>query len=358
MIIRNNFKRFENIKKILVVQLGDIGDVVNSVPALHSIKEAYPKASISVLTRESFGSLLDADKCIDEIFGVELRQGNVITRELPQIALIARLRNKKFDLVFDLRSDERGAFMAFASGAPIRAGLFYGRHQFWRNHALTHLFNIDTTKEASTAGASEQSLRIIRGFDIPATEEIPKLFVAPDAQVEIEEMINDNGLHQQKWISINPFSRWHHKEWSLTKWAQTIDWLVENKKVVCVIVGASNDSKRTQELIMQTRHKPLDFVGKTTLPQLVALLSRSATHIGVDSAAAHIAGAVGTPTFTIFGPTDWQSWGPLGKDNHFLFPVRDCYPCYKKGCDDSGGQSCCLDELDVSTVINRLQELI
>jgi len=95
------------IRNILLIQLGDIGDVVWATPTFRAVKKAYPSANISVLLREGFGSLLEADPHIHKIFEVNQYKGNLLKKAKKQIEFIRGLRAEHFDLVFDLRSDDR-----------------------------------------------------------------------------------------------------------------------------------------------------------------------------------------------------------------------------------------------------------
>ena len=90
---------------------------------------------------------------------------------------------------------------------------------------------------------------------------------------------------------------------------------------------------------------------------MAALLQMSRLHIGVDSAAPHIAAAVGTPTITIYGPSDWRDWAPTGDKNMVVLPDMDCSPCHKKGCDGKG-RSICLDNLPVEKVQNAVETML
>jgi heptosyltransferase-3 len=93
------------------------------------------------------------------------------------------------------------------------------------------------------------------------------------------------------------------------------------------------------------------------LREIPALLQLSRLHIGVDSAAPQIAAAVGTPTITIYGPTDWRNWAPPGEKNQVVVPDMDCSPCYKKGCNGSG-RSDCLDKLAVAKVQDAVKTML
>ena len=100
-----------------------------------------------------------------------------------------------------------------------------------------------------------------------------------------------------------------------------------------------------------------NLAGKTTLAELAGVLSLSGFHLGVDSAAPHIAAAVGTPTLTIFGPSDWRDWAPVGDKHRVVVSNMDCVPCYKKGCNGSE-RSICLETLEVKTVQDAIREVL
>ncbi len=101
----------------------------------------------------------------------------------------------------------------------------------------------------------------------------------------------------------------------------------------------------------------VNLAGRTTLGELAALISLSRLHLGVDSAAPHIAAAVGTPTVTIFGPSNWRAWTVEDATHRIVRSDRECVPCNDKGCEGTG-RSLCLDELGVEAVMIRIGEVL
>ena len=356
MLVKGNSDLIKDIHSILLIQLGDIGDVVWATPTFRAVKEAYPQANVSVLLRESFGSLLDADPHIHKIFEVKRYRGNLIKKMKGQIMFLRTLRQERFDLVFDLRSDDRGAFMAFLSGAPIRAAMFY-RSLKWRNRFFTHLTDPSVPKER-IYGAAEQSLRIVREFGIDTKDTIPKLWVSGKVKKRAEKLLDGYGVTAvSRWITLNPFSRWQYKEWGYEKWVQIIDWLREEYGISTVIVGAPGERKKSIDIVSKCKGQIFNLIGRTSLDELAGVLSLSSLHVGVDSAAPHIAAAVGTPTITIYGPSDWRDWAPMGRTHSVVIPDCDCVPCYQKGCDNTG-RSRCLEELTVDKIKEVIQKFL
>ncbi len=363
MLVQDHFKITKQIRNVLVIQLGDIGDVVWATPTLWAVKETYPQANVSVLLREGFGCLLEADPSIHKIFEVKSAHGNLISNIIDQLQLIKKLRQEKFDLVFDLRSGDRGAIMALLTGAAMRGSLHYTAAPFWRNWLFTHLLIGLPTPKERILGAAEQSLRILRGFGITGKTTIPKLWVSDHVMTRVYKVLAECSMkpvasdRSYRWITVNPFSRWSHKEWANDKWVSIINWLWNEFNIAAAIVGSRGEAARAGELADKCAGNVYNLAGKTTLAELAGVLSMSSFHLGVDSAAPHIAAAVGTPTLTIYGPSDWRDWAPVGDNHHVVVSNMDCVPCYKKGCDGSE-RSLCLETLEVKAVQNAVRKML
>jgi heptosyltransferase-3 len=363
MLIKEDFGLTKDIRNVLIIQLGDIGDVVWTTPTLWAVKESYPQANVSVLLREGFGCLLEADPSIHKIFEVKSTQGNLALDIVDQVRLIKKLRQEQFDLVFDLRSGDRGAIMARLTGAAIRGSLYYTAVPFWRNWLFTHLLIGLPTPKERVLGAAEQSLRIVRGFGITGKTTVPKLWVSDQLMTRVYKLLAECDMKPvvsdpfDRWITVNPFSRWPHKEWADDKWACIINWLWHEFHIAAAIVGSKGEAARAIELVNKCNGTVYNLAGKTTLAELAGTLSLSSFHLGVDSAAPHIAAAVGTPTLTIFGPSDWRDWAPVGDKHRVVVSNMDCVPCYKKGCNGSE-RSLCLETLEVKTVQDVIRQML
>ena len=350
MIIAAQHKINIPIRKILLIQLGDIGDVVWAIPAFWAVKNAFPQADVSVLTRKPYGDFLFDDPHIDKIFQVDQQS---ILRELQ---LLKNLRREKFDLIFDLRADDRGAYTSFFVGATMRAALYYSKLS-WRNRMFTHLVDPPLAKER-IHGAAEQSLKIVRGFGIKENTSIPQIFVSETMKDKMLKLMAAEKIESQRgFITINPFSRWSYKEWGIDKWRQLISFIWEKYEMSALILGSEDERGRADELTVASPSPVYNFAGKTSLREMAGLLQTSRLHIGVDSAAPQIAAAVGTPTLTIYGPSDWREWAPPGEKNKVVLPDMDCSPCYKKGCNGSG-RSDCLDKLAVAKVQDVVETML
>jgi heptosyltransferase-3 len=262
-------------------------------------------------------------------------------------------------LAVDLRAGDRGAFMALLSGAPRRVSLFYeGDIPFWRNLLFTEVVHPPAVHVAR--GAAEQSLRIVRELGIDTANALPMLEVSGHAVDRSRHILSMEGIGDgARWLSANPFSRWAYKELPEKKWVDLLQWLTGSRCVSVVLVGAPGERQKAEHLIRgligSSGERIVNLVGKTSLSELSGVLSLSRLHVGVDSAAPHIAAAVGTPTITVYGPTSWRDWAPIGEDHRVIASDLDCVPCRRKGCNGSE-KSRCLEELDIEIIKKAIDE--
>lgn len=338
--------------KTLLIQLGDIGDVVWTLPAIGAVKSAYNDSRVSMLLRKPFSGILEDNPHIDKLFLVPQSGGCKGVQE--NIALICSIRAHGFDQVIDLRSGDRGAFMSLLSGAPRRIAMLYRTGvPFWRNWVYTDLVEPEMIKKR---GAAEQTLRILREIGIETVNEIPEIPVADAKKAQMMVKLKQHGLAESdKWVSINVFSRWSYKEIRQEKWVEIINWLWLEHGLKSILIGSPEERLKAGKISENTGDYFLNFAGLTKLDELPALLSLSALHIGVDSAAPHIAAAVGTPTLSVYGPSDWFDWAPVGDKHKIITSDMDCCPCGRKGCDDSE-ISKCLDELPVEIIKEAIRK--
>jgi ADP-heptose:LPS heptosyltransferase len=374
MNIAEHFDKPLHVSRILLIQLGDIGDVVWFLPILRVVHEAYPDAEVSVLVREGNGSLFLAGALPPKVFEVRNGKRRLMDRLRSSVGLVCDLWRERFDLVFDFRGDERGANMAFLTGASVRVALYYPDSSWLRNRLFTHL--VSPTGEPITAvGGADQSLFILRAFGIETASAVPELRLSEEARLRALKILAGEGVAEVseasggggggtigagangRWVTVNPFSRWSYKEWGLEKWVQIIDWIWHSFGLSIVVVGSPAERERAEGLVRDCAGKVFNLAGKTTLAELAGVLGQSRLHIGVDSAAPHIAAAVGTPTVTLYGPSDWRYWAPPGERHRVVVPDMTCAPCHQKGCEGSG-ISRCLETLTVERVQAVLREAL
>lgn len=343
---------------VLLIQLGDIGDVVLTSPSLKAVKENYPNAAVSILVSKPFGCLLSSDPNVHEVVEVSKSRGPFLSRLRQHLSLMRRIRRAHYDLVVDLRTGDRGAILTLLTGARVRIGRPGTKQQFWHGLAYTNTIKkLEAAPPPAHPGA-DQSLCILRQIGITANDTTPHLFISKQDRATAAALFNKSGLPAgAHWVTINPYSRWKYKEWDNIKWGQVIDRLWEAYRIPSVLVGSAEEAAGCEKITSGREGSTFNLAGKTTLGELAAVISMSSLHLGVDSAASHIAAALDVPTVTIHGPTDWRAWRIADERHRIVTPIMECVPCSRMGCDDTG-KSECLEQLETATVLEVIESLL
>ncbi len=337
----------ETIKRILLIQLGDIGDVVLSLPCVRALKDHFPDARVVVAVRAKARELMDICPWADDVISIEQPPLRFTAAVGYHWSFFRRLRAFCFDLVFDLRAGTRGAVLTRMSGAPVRIGFYSTKEPFWRDLAFTHLkpFMPDPNRHQSLY---YQSLLMQCG--IPVRQRHPEIALTVVQLQQARHFLSGHGVAPQSpLIAIHPFALWRYKEWPLEKTTELVRRLTAGNGCTALILGSSAERARAQTIAARCDGRAVNLAGKTTLDLLAAILGHCMLLIGMDSAVGHIGAAVSTPCITIFGPGKPGVWAPLGSANRIVHQPMPCIHCGQKGCDGSG-RARCLETLSVDAV--------
>lgn len=340
-------------KKILMIQLGDIGDVVLSLNCVRALKEYFASAQIVVAVWAKARELIEECPWADDVISIEKPKSGMGVALMHHFRFIYRLRKSHFDMVVDLRRGTRGAIMARITGAQLRIGYYTAKETFWRNWLFTHLkdFVVDPHCHQSE---HYQALLAECGITIP--DGYPQIRVTAFNTEKAGALLERNAINDTTpLIALHPFALWSYKEWPIQKCAELAQRLTAEYDLKIVVLGIGSERERAQIIVEQCEGHAANLAGQTDLRVLPALLKRSLLLIGMDSACGHIAAAVGTPCVTIFGPGKADVWSPLGRHNRIVRMPIPCIHCGQKGC-DGRGRSKCLDELPLLDVLTAVKQ--
>ncbi len=344
------------IQRILLIQLGDIGDLVLSIPTIRSLKENYPSARLTVAARDNAGDLVNLCPWSDDL--LEIRKETLAPKAwvVRQARFFRALRSRRFDMAIDLRTGTRGGILAFLSGARIRMG-FTALEDTWRNHLFTHL--VYPPMNMPMLHMAHYHLLLLERYGLGVNAQWPRLRIDERHDREISTILKREDVPAGvPSIAIQPFSLWRYKEWPPEKFRQLIQRILGRFQVVILACGTPAERSRVDRMIDGIpAGRVFNMAGKTSITQYAALLARCRLFIGCDSAGVHIAAAVETPTATIYGPTSPDSWAPRENGHLVIQKAMDCVPCRRKGCRDSG-LSQCMENLSVDEVITAIDPLI
>ena len=348
----------DNIRNILLIQLGDIGDVVLTLPAIRALKENFPRANIIVAVREKARELIEDCPWAAGVVAINEEKRSLMEELSHQKDFFCNLRKFHFDIAIDMKTGDRGAILAFLSGAKQRMGLYAHDGKLWRNRVFTHL---TLPYQAPGRHMAQHYLSLLESYDIKTDHIWPEHRPSEARLREAHALLKNEGIPPDRPIvAVQPFSLWKYKEWSSKNYVGLINWLISNYDVSVIITGSREERTKADELTKECPRNTYNLAGETSIGTLAAVFKACKMFIGVDSAGMHIAAAVGVPTVSIFGPSSSADWAPRGERHRFVRKDLPCAPCRNKGCEDSE-ISRCLDELmleDVVDSVKRHMEII
>jgi len=344
---------FRDVKKIIVIKLRHIGDVLLSVPVFRALRENYPQAHISAIVNSGTEDVLTGNPLINEVivFDRGIKKINPLQKYLKELSFLKMIRAKGFDMAVDLTSGDRAAVISRVSGARYRLAYTPGNNGFFgKKYLYTHLARKDGGQHMVL-----QNLDVVKQFGISTDNLGVDIFIPEDARKFVKNiLVNSNTSEGSRIVHIHPTSRWFFKCWKDEYMAEVISWLID--KGIKVIVTSSPDKKeldKAKKILSLAGDSPdstarpphadkpvnlgqslqlIDLCGKTTIKQLAAISEASDIFFGVDSAPMHIAAAVGKPVIALFGPTG-DAWKPWGKNPTIISKDMECKPCQKGVCD-------------------------
>ncbi|HXZ35535.1 MAG TPA: putative lipopolysaccharide heptosyltransferase III [Thermodesulfobacteriota bacterium] len=346
------------VRKILLIRLRNIGDVLLLVPTLRAFREAFPQAHLAVAVNAGTEEMLTGNPLLDEILVFDPRWKRLPFRErvAQEGKFVWEVRKRGFDLAINTTEGDRGAFLCLSTGARIKVGLYDASGLWWKGRVYDHLVRIPDWKSHLV----EQMLEIPRSLGLSPQDKRVEIFYPPGEREFIDRLLEKEGIGPgEDVVHIHPTSRWLFKCWRDEAMARVIDQLEEKRNIRTVLTSGKEEKelKKIDHILHACRTHPVSLAGKVTLKQLAALSARARLFLGVDTAPMHIAAAVGTPVIALFGPSGEFNWGPWGNRHVVIKKDWDCRPCGQDGCQGSK-RSRCLEEISEEEVLEEAFRLL
>ncbi|MDD3296477.1 MAG: glycosyltransferase family 9 protein [Candidatus Omnitrophica bacterium] len=347
------------IKKILVIELAHIGDVLAITPALNLLRKRFPKSFISVVVASWGKDVLVGNPDINEILIYDASWFNRTSKSafsfFNTFKFIGLLRSKKFDMGLDLRGDIRSIIMMNFSGIKKRVGYRFAGGAFMLTDIIP--FDVARRQDKHQIGHNLDFIASING-GLPHYEcdKSMKIFFSEQDTSFIDELLKHNGIRKKDlFVAIHPGAGLSIKCWPINNFSQLIDEILKRYAMKIVLIGGKHEMVYSQVLSLSGKRKVVDLIGDTSINQLAVLLKRAALFIGGDSGVMHIASAVKTPIIAIWGGHNKPShWGPRSKKDIIVHRQVDCSPCGLKQC----RKLKCLNSITVEDIIRAVDEQV
>jgi heptosyltransferase-1 len=359
-----------DFRKILLIKLSAVGDVVQTIPLLNALRRHYPTAQIDWLVKPALAELLRETPAISSIIEFGGEDGSFVN----YARLAAKLRANAYDLVLDMQGQLRTALFVLATGAPVRIGFDRPRASVW--DASPRQFPAEARKHA-WQGAREGSWLAythpipIPTLDIHAVDRYlsvgPMLGFSPgqpdfsfplaqEASTRVETLLRERGLAGAPLLTIAPGTIWETKHWGTEKFADVARHFL--RRGFAVALMGSRRERAVCEDVARLAPGAVDIAGETTLAELAALIRRSAISVTNDSGPMHLAVALERPVVGIFGPTDPVWIGPYGHPDNALRAGVPCSPCLLRQLSRCHYGHVCMERVSASAVIERMEQVL
>jgi predicted lipopolysaccharide heptosyltransferase III len=321
------------IKKILVINLAFIGDVLLTTPVCRGLRATYPNATIDMLVIPLTEQVAVGNPYVNRVIVYDKRGRHKHFGAL--CALIGRLRREHYDLSLAMNFAVRGALLAWASGVKRRVG-------YDRQHAPWFLTDIADSSREQIRHETENHLAILKPLQISSND---TSLVFKVKASDRESLSHKVFFTERPALAVCPFGSYPKKSWNTDRYGQLIQKLTDTYQ--CFLLGSNGERAGLEEIAAKSGKSVPVLGGNLTLGELAALLQQVKLLITVDTGPMHLANAVGTPVVALFGPTDPRIWGPRGKYDQVIQAKSKCSPCWGKG--ECPGRHC-MEKIELSDV--------
>jgi len=316
------------IKRILIVKLSSIGDVVHALPVTAALGEAFPHIEISWIVEQMSAPMVEGNPYLKEVIILppDWRKNRLSARSFRMFGDMRRdLRGRQFDIALDLQGLSKSALVAWASGAKYRFGYDWLRE-------LAPRLETRVPRRPESIHVIDQFLDVARFLGAPVTQVKFPLHIPTEAAESARAMLHEVGIESsQPFMVINPSTGGGgNKGWGSERFASLLDELKMDPAMPAVLVGGKGDLDVAEEIRQRATHPPASLVGRTNLKQLAALLRDCKLHVCGDTGSAHIAAALGTRVVSIFGRSNPARLAPYGQEQFALHHREKCaMPCLR-----------------------------
>jgi ADP-heptose:LPS heptosyltransferase len=323
-----------DVRTMLCLMLGEIGDFVVTTPALAALRERYPNARITLLGRPSIVDLISASELVDELLTLKAKSG------IDRIRVLAQLAARSWDLFVDLHvptfntiSDNarvflRNAILMRIAGCRFRRGFATAQTAPY----LTHPETVPDDGVLTTENIAVTTRRLT-----PSSAVIRKrLGVVPEARADVARACAERGWTDRPLIAVFFGAKQPAKIWPLSMIQEFLTKLpASHPGHAVVILGGSSESWLAAALAKgeAARHPDMALlIGNTTLAQTAAWFERARLVVATDSGPAHVAEALDRPLVALYSSHNYRIWEPLAPSTVVLRHDVECSPCFLSSC--------------------------
>ena len=328
------------MSKVLIIKLGALGDMFRATPAIRSLCQHYGEGNVSILT------IADLQELVRELFGKTITV--IVSPRHKGIAALKTallLKQRRFDIVVDLRGNTLSKLYSWASCSTARVGL-------WPGWPYNKSGTIPRNQRCDVIQIIRQMFKSIDIEDpYQSFDERDWMNTTPR---NIEVFKERNRLRSGQFILMHAgsSSRWISKRWPESHFLRLAK-LFSEQGITTVWIGGDDDKNLCARLAYQCG---VNACGKLSITDLVHIGKIALLSVTNDSAPMHALGLSGGKVFGIFGPTDWQRSYAINNKSQVLRGDAACSPCHRPVCPLDENKNLCMTTLTPELVMKRIHQ--
>ncbi len=354
------------MKRILIINIFGIGDVLFTTPLLKNIRAQWPDTFVGYICNRRAFQVLENNPHINKIFIYERDEFRAVQdRSLWQAfgkwrMFFQEIRAGRFDIVIDFSMNGTFSFLMYAAGIPKRIGFNFRNRSLF----LTDKINIDGFEGAP---AAEYYLEPLRKLGVAIQPGSLAVYSTEKDRAAAADILNASRITADDfvigWVPGGGTS-WGRdadcRRWAPEHHAALADLLMEKYAARIVLLGDLSEQELASRMRKAMRcRRVVDLTGHTSIGQYLAVLSRCRLVFVNDGGPLHMAVAAGARTVSLIGPVDAKVYGPYPPDGHLVI-TKDiaCRPCYRSFRRARCGHVSCLQTLTVPEVFAKVDPFV
>jgi len=313
-----NLEKF-NAKNILVIDFGQLGDVVLSLPALRAIRERFPKARITVAVGKTGAEVIALSGYADDTLSVDrvaLRDGFTPLSVFQIFKLVQTVRRRQFDFVIDLHSLSETNLLGFFSGARKR---LYSRRPGRSLDFLSNFQPRPPVEDAKRKHLIDRYLDVLAPLGVKNADRLPRLKTQVVNDRHVEQLLRkakaDSG---SPLIGLFPGAGHVSRRWPLQRFAELAEFFIRNDQFKVIAFVGPEEASLVSEIRSLFPSSTI-ILDRLTVSQLASAVARLAAFVSNDTGPMHIASAVGTPVVLLLDKRAPQTYLPLGEHHRTIY---------------------------------------
>jgi lipopolysaccharide heptosyltransferase I len=339
------------MKRILLIKLTSLGDLIHALPAITDAYQAYPDLKVDWVIDENFSEVATWHPAVDKIYKTNHRKWRhgLIAALRPIVQLVKSVRQADYDLIIDGQGNFKTAFFSLLMRNPTAGYDLNSVREPIASFGYLRKFTV--SRKAHAVDRLRQLFALSLDYPCPTT--------APNFSIDQGCFVKPCIALPSSYLFFVHNASWVNKLWPEEHWKKLIQMATAEGYQVLLPWGNSSEKARAERLAL---NKAVTILPRLSLSEIGYVLARADACVCMDTGFSHLAAALNIPAVTLYGATDSGLIGASGKNQLYIQSNLPCAPCNKKECRFPAPPASlnppCLASLTPERIMGELQNII